>query len=463
MEFRPYSYQSYAIGRIERDPKVALFMDLGLGKSVIALTAANDMMTDTFQSSRCLVVAPLRVARMTWPSEKAKWEHLSGMRMSLAIGDERHRISAIMSNADVTVINRENIPWLDKWLISKGREGLFDLIVIDESTSFKSPSSQRFKSMRRLCRLAQRTVIMTGTPVPNGYLDLWAQIYLLDQGARLGTSMSSFKDNWFIPDQYGWNVARGCKVVYSWKPREGAEQEISSAIKDIAISMSAKDYLTMPEISVNRIPIDLSEDEMRRYRTMESDFILESGSNVIRADSAGVLAGKLLQLASGECYLTNPPDRTTVLHTRKLDALKDIVDDNSPKPVFVLYEYRHEKERILEALKEYSPRMLETEQDLDDWNSGRIQVLLGQPQSIGFGINLQAGGHIMVWYSLTWNLELWEQTIGRLYRQGQKDKVIVNCLVSKGTIDEKVMDALDSKKKVEDWMLDYVKEVRKDA
>lgn len=485
MKFIPYDYQKYAINRIESQPKTALFMDLGLGKSVIALTAANDLINDQFEVRRCLIVAPLRVSQLTWPSEKDKWEHLKGLSMSLCLGDLKHREKALNARSDCVVINRENVLWLVKWLSAHKRDKEFDMIVVDESTSFKNHLSYRFFAMKELCRLADRVVIMTGTPIPNGYLDLWSQMYLLDQGARLGTSFSKFRNTFFVPDQQGWSQSAGHRIVYSWKPRDEAEKKISSLVSDISVSMSAEDYLKMPGLIINDVEVELSKDEKALYDKMERDFIIQDETadkvnEVVRADTAASLANKLLQLSGGEAYVVESvpiysaeddscfkkpepihimaveKNETMVIHSRKIDALKEIVDDNSPKPVFVLYEYRHERLRILNELHDYHPRELLTSKDLDDWNSGKIQVLIGQPQSIGYGINLQAGGHILVWYSLTWNLELWEQAIGRLYRQGQKENVIVNCIIAKGTIDESVMEAIMRKKKVEDWMLDYV-------
>lgn len=431
MKFIPHDYQKRAIERVVNQPRVGLFLDMGLGKTVITLTAIQELMYERFEISRVLVIAPKRVAEDTWSREHAKWDHLQGLRVSRVLGDERQRLSALRADADVYVIGRDNVVWLTGQYV---RQWPFDMIVIDELSSFKNPQAKRFRALRKAAAATPRVVGLTGTPSPNGLMDLWAELYLLDKGERLGRTLGAYREQYFKP------AARNGYVVYRWEPRAGAQKCIQDRICDICVSMRAEDYLTLPQRIDNVVPVKLSEAEMLAYRTMEQEQLLQVDTTDIVAVNAAAVMGKLLQIAGGSAY---GDDGSVVrIHRAKLDALAEIVDAVE-SPILVFYSFKHE----LEALRETFPeaRTLDGPEDIVDWNAGKVQVLLAHPASVGYGLNLQDGGHVIVWYGLTWSLELYQQANARLHRQGQNKLVIVHHLVAEGTVDEQVMRALEKK------------------
>lgn len=447
MIYRPHEYQKTAEEMILENPAVGLFLDMGLGKTVITLTAINRLMYEEFAVQRVLVIAPKRVAEDTWSRETEKWDHLQHLKLSKILGTKKQREEALSQEADIYIINRENVKWLaDK--CQQQRKWPFDMVVIDELSSFKSSKSQRFRALKKVTPLIRRIIGLTGTPTPNGLLDLWPQIYLLDRGERLGKTVSGYRERYFIPGR------RNGYTVFSWELKEGADEAIREKIKDICISMSAEDYLTLPERINNVIPVRLSEQEMKMYQTMEKEQILTFEESEIVALSAGAITGKLLQMANGAVY--DQKGNYKVLHDRKLDALEDILDITD-EPVLVFYNFQHDQERLMSRFWEMSPRMLDGEKDICDWNEGRIRLLLAHPASIGHGLNIQDGGHIIIWFGLTWSLELYQQANARLYRQGQTKNVIIHHLVTEGTIDEQVMAALERKDTGQKALLDALK------
>ena len=431
-EFVPRPYQEYAIRRIIDTPAVALLLDMGMGKTVSTLTAIDELMYDRFAVRKVLVIAPLRVALSTWRDECETWAHTQNLRISIAVGDMATREAALRADADIYVVNRDVVKWLvdyyrDKWP--------FDMVVIDESSSFKNPASQRFKALRKVRPLIQRVVLLTGTPAPNGLMDLWSQLYLLDRGERLGRTLTEYRERYFRPGQ------QSGYVVYSYDLRPGADKEIFRKIGDICVSMKSEDYLTLPD------------EALERYREMEKELVLSIGDTDITAVSAATLTNKLLQMANGAVY--DAEKEVVQIHGAKLEALDEIISCNEGKSVMVIYSYRHD----LDALRQRYPeaRELKTAEDIRDWNAGRIPLLLVHPQSAGHGLNLQHGGHIVVWYGLTWSLEAYQQTNKRLHRPGQTEPVMLHHLVAKGTIDEDVMRALEGKAAGQESMLDAVK------
>jgi SNF2 family DNA or RNA helicase len=398
---------------------------------VITLTAVKELLDD-FAISRVLVIAPKRVAEDTWTREVSKWDHLQGLRVSPVLGSQRQRIQALSRKADIYVIGRDNIQWL---VTRYGKLWPFDMVVIDELSSFKNPQAKRFRELRKVMPMVERVVGLTGTPSPNGLMDLWAEIYLLDRGERLGRTIGAYREQWFRP------ALQNGFVVYKWAPVRGAADEIRERISDICVSMSAADYLELPDRIDREIPVKLSDDEMQQYRLLERTQILqlESGE-VVAALSAAAVMTKLLQLSNGSAYAD---DGSVVrIHERKLDALEEIVD-TTDGPVLVFYSFRHD----LQAIKDRIPeaRELSGPDDISAWNRGEIRVLLAHPASVGYGLNLQDGGHVIVWYGLTWSLELYQQANARLHRQGQTRPVIIHHLIAEGTVDEQVMRALKAK------------------
>ncbi len=443
-KFHPY--QNFCVDYLVSHSRCGLFLDMGLGKTSITLKAIDILMNDYLEIRKVLVIAPLRVAKMTWKDEVSKWEDFKDLTIQEAIGTSEERIKAINSKAEIVTINRENIKWLYDYYISNKKRPPFDMIVIDESSSFKNRSTARWKACKAFTNIAKRVVILTGTPTPNGYMDLWSQIYLLDKGQRLGLTLTEYRNRYF----YLQNLR-----FHQYKLRTGAEMEINDSIKDICVSMNSKDYLTLPEKIVNNIPIQLGESELRLYKTMEKDMLIELDGEEITAANAAVVMNKLIQLASGAIY--DEKGDYKVIHSAKIEALKEIIEDNEGKPILVFYNFKNEKERIMEAFKELEPRELNTEKDQKDWNEGKIRLLVINPASAGHGLNLQAGGNIIVWFSLTWNLEYYQQANKRLYRQGQKNSVVINHLIAKGTVDEDVLSRLQGKGKVQDNLLAYIK------
>ena len=429
MKYKAHDYQKFATEFVLEHPYCGLILDMGLGKSVITLTALWDLVLDRFDCGRVLVVAPKRVAEDTWPKELAKWDHLNGLTYSLVMGSEKQRFEALKKKAFLYIINRENV----SWLVENCRWS-FDTVVIDELSSFKSPKAQRFRALKKVRPLVKRVIGLTGTPSPNSLIDLWPQIYLLDMGQRLGRFITHYRERFFVPDK------RNREMVYSYKPREGAEEHIYELIGDICISMKATDHLNMPPLISNRIDVVIGQKERKQYDTLRKEMILKLEGGEIDAMNAASLSGKLLQMASGAVYDTE--GRTLRIHDKKLDMLEDLIEAANEKPLLVAYWYKHERERIQER---FNVREILTTQDIDDWNAGRIPVALLHPAAVGHGINLQQGGSTLVWFGLTWSLELYQQTNARLWRQGQQHAVVIQHLVTVGTHDEDVMRALERK------------------
>lgn len=441
MIYRPHSYQEYATQWILDKEKVGLLMDMGLGKTVVTLTAIQKLMHDYFDIIKVLVIAPLRVADDTWSSETEKWDHLKYLKISKVLGSEKERVAALNTHADIYVINRENVVWLVKYY---GGDWPFDMVVIDELSSFKSSKSQRFKALRKV--KPKRIVGLTGTPAPNGLMDLWSEIYLLDGGKRLGKTITGYRERYFNPDK------RNQNVIFSYKPKEGAKEHIYEKLKDICVSMKAGDYLRMPERIDNIIKIKLSKTAMDKYKQLEKDLLLPLKDSDIVANNAAVLTNKLLQMANGAVYDENGD--TFEIHDEKLKSLEHVIEVSNGKSVLIFYSYKHDRDRLQQHFK---VKELKTSKDIKSWNKGEIPIMLVHPASAGHGLNLQAGGSIIVWFGLTWSLELYQQANARLYRQGQKQNVIVHHLVAKGTMDEDVMKALQNKELGQDALLQAVK------
>lgn len=441
MRYDPHDYQKYAIDFIETHPQAAVLLGCGLGKTSITLTALNDLMFDRFEVRKPLIIAPIRVCRNSWAAEIAKWDHLKGMTYSLILGTKEQRLAALRQKADLYIINRENVQWLVE---SSGMPFDFDMVVIDEMSSFKNHQSKRFKALRNVRPFVKRIVGLTGTPCSNGLMDLWAQFRLLDKGQRLGKRIGQYRDAYFKPDWNGY--------TYSLLP--GADKAIYAKISDISISMKTTDYLQMPELISVSVPVYLDEWEMERYNKMEKDMVLPYMGDDITAANAAVLCGKLVQLASGCIYTDNC--EAMLVHNRKLDALEDLIEAQNGRPALVAFWYQHERQRIMDRFE--GARELKTDQDIADWNAGKIPIALIQPSSAGHGLNLQDGGSTIIWFTMPWSLELYQQTNARLWRQGQRaESVVIQHLTAAGTIDEDVMDALSSKDVVQSRMMEAVK------
>lgn len=430
MKYKPHNYQQFATDFILNQSICCLMLDMGLGKTVITLTALWQLALDSFDVSRVLVIAPKRVAEDTWPKELAKWEHLIGLTSSLVLGSAAERKVALQKKAFLYIINRENVAWL-----VKNHYWDFDMVVIDELSSFKSNKAERFKAMKKVRPMVTRIVGLTGTPAPNTLLDLWPQMYLMDMGQRLGRFIGGFRDRFFLPDK------RNREIIYSYKPREGAEDAIYALISDICISMKAADYLDMPERIDNRIEVSMSPKERKLYDDFQKDMVLSIGDEELDAVNAAALSNKLLQMANGAVY--GEDKKIIPIHDRKLDALEDLVEAANGKPLLVAYWYKHALQRIKARFK--NARCIDTAKDIDDWNAGKIPLALIHPASAGHGLNLQDGGCTIVWFGLTWSLELYQQLNARLWRQGQKHTVVIHHIVTKGTHDEDVMWALENK------------------
>ena len=460
MNYTPHAYQQYAIDFIESHPVAAVILDMGLGKTSVTLTAIADMMFDRFEISRVLVIAPLRVAHMTWPDELRHWDHLRHLTFAVAVGTEQERRAALLQNADITIINRENLPWL----VEKSRIPLhYDMLVIDELSSFKNSQAQRFKAFMKLRPSASRVVGLTGTPSSNGLMDLFAEYRCLDMGQRLGRFIGRYRAAYFMPEKTNGNI------VYSYRPRPGAEDQIYERISDITISMKAMDHLKMPELIKTRYPVKLSTDEREAYNKLKEDLVLEmhpaslglfpvtDESSTLTATNAAALANKLSQLANGCVY--DDDGRPRVFHDRKLDALEDILEA-ATSPVLVCYWFKHDLKRISDRLNALGITYAEIRDpaSIRRWNAGELQVGLIHPAAAGHGLNLQQGGHTMVWFGLTWSLELYEQCIARLWRQGQQAQtVVVTHIVTERTIDEQILRALDAKSQTQEALISAVK------
>lgn len=429
MKYKPHEYQTYATRFLLEHPISCLMLDCGLGKTVITLTALWDLVLDSFDIGRVLVIAPKRVAENVWVQEIEKWEHLTGLTAVKVLGSEQERRSALNTPAFLYIINRENVTWL-----VKNRHWDFDMVVVDELSSFKSHQAQRFKAMRKVRPLVTRIVGLTATPAPNSLMDLWAEMCLLDMGQRLGRYIGSYRERFFVPDK------RNREIVYSYKPREGAEDKIYELISDICISMKAKDHLQMPELVTNRVTVSMSPKEHEVYDRLRRDMVTELNGEELDAVNAASLSNKLQQMASGAVYSSG--HQTVVLHSRKLDALEDLIEAANGKPLLVAYWFHHEHDRLHER---FDCRDINTAEDIAAWCAGEIPVGLIHPASAGHGLNLQSGGSTLVWFSLTWSLELYEQLNDRLWRQGQEHTVVIHHIISEGTIDEDIMSALARK------------------
>lgn len=444
MKYIPHDYQRYCILRIIKQTHIGLFLDMGLGKTVITLSAFYTLKYRN-QLKNCLVIAPKKVAESVWRQEAEKWEHLKDLKFSLILGSEKKRKEALQTEADVYIINRENT----EWLCDQYKRLPFDMLIIDELSSFKSPSSKRFRCLAKHRKDFKRIVGLTGTPSPNGYIDLWSQVYLLDGGEALGKRITQYRLNYFTA------IPTGFLHVVKYKIKDSCcQRAVEAQIKPLCVSMTAKDYLKLPQLFYNQILCYLSEEEQKKYNFMKDNYLLEFDNETITASTAGVLTQKLLQLSSGAIYTENK--EVQQFHTQKLEMLKEAVEPL--ESVLIFYIFQHEKERILETLQ--GVRVLQSEQDIRDWNEGRIKVLLAQPQSASYGLNLQRGGNNIIWYSLTWNLEHYQQANARLYRQGQTKPVFIHHLIAKGTIDEVVYSALRKKESVQNALLEALKKRR---
>ena len=431
LNYEPHHYQRFATDFIERNPISAILLSMGLGKTVITLTAVNDLLYDYFDVGKVLVIAPLRVCTNVWKQETEKWAHLQGLKVSVAVGTEWERLAAFNIKADIYVINRENTQWL---IEKSGVPFDFDMLVIDELSSFKNHQSKRFRSLMKVRPRVKRVVGLTGTPSSNGLVDLWAQFRLLDMGQRLGRFIGKYRTDYFLPDK------RNGQVIFSYKPLPNAEERIYDRIKDITISMNATDHLQMPELLMVEHKVKLSETEQERYDELKRDLVLTLTGGEVTAANAAALSGKLCQMANGAVY--GDEGEVIEIHDRKLDELEDLIEAANGKPVLVAYWFKHDRNRIL---KRFPAEQLDSDESIRRWNGGKIPVALIHPASAGHGLNLQAGGSTLVWFSLTWSLELYQQTNARIWRQGQKETVVIHHIIAKATIDEDVMAALAKK------------------
>ena len=453
MKYVPHDYQAYATNFILTHPEAAVLLSMGLGKSVITLTAIQELCLDTFEISRVLVIAPLRVARDTWPAEIGKWDHLKDLSYSVVVGNEKERLAALMRPAFLYIINRESVQWLVE---ESGLPFRYDMIVIDELSSFKSWQAKRFKALMKVRPSVKRIVGLTGTPSSNGLMDLFAEFRLLDMGKRLGRFIGQYRNAFFTPDK------TNGQIVYSYRPLPGAESEIYRRIGDITISMKACGNIRMPELITTNYEVDMTPAERREYELLKKELVLSLPEGEVTASNAAVLTGKLLQLSSGAIY--SDDGRVVHLHDRKLDALEDIIEDMNGRSLLVAYWFKHDYDRIVRRLaKDDIPfERLDSEDSMQRWNAGQIQVGLAHPASTGHGLNLQAGGSAICWFTPTWSLELYQQMNARLYRQGQKaETVVITHIVTKGTVDGRVLRALGEKDRVQEALIEAVKaEVR---
>ena len=448
MKYEPHDYQVYASEYIKEHETAAVFLECGLGKTSITLTAIHDLMFDRFEIHKVLVIAPIRVAKISWPDEIEKWDHISDLRYSVAVGTETERMAALEAQADLYLINRENVQWLVE---KSGLPFDYDMVVVDELSSFKNWQAKRFKALMKVRPKVKRIVGLTGTPSSNGLMDLFAEYKLLDMGQRLGRFIGQYRSRYFMPDKTNGHV------VYSYKLLPGAEEAIYDRISDITISMKSADHLKMPELVNSRYMVRLDEPELVKYERMKRDLLLQLTKGEVTAANAAALSGKLSQMANGAVYSDDGAYET--IHDRKLDALEDIIEAANGKPVLAAYWYQHDLERIQERLSELKIGFarLDKEHNIRRWNEGEIPVGLIHPASAGHGLNLQSGGNILVWFGLTWSLELYQQTVARLWRQGQKEMVSVIHILAAKTIDEQIMRALETKDHTQTALIDAVK------
>jgi SNF2 family DNA or RNA helicase len=452
MEFKPHKYQELALDFAIRNKKSGLFLDMGLGKTVITLTLIDELMYSRFEIKKVLVIAPLRVAQSTWSTETQKWEHLQHFRISKILGSSKERLKALYSEADIYIINRENIIWLVGELSTSSSGGIswfFDMLVIDELSSFKDNKSKRFKELRKIIGIPKRILGLTGTPAPNGLINLWSQIYLLDQGLRLGKTITEFRNKYFRPNQ------RNGATIFNYKIIDGCEEQIKEKIKDVCLSMEAKDWIKIPDKIININYVELTKEEMESYRRLERDSYLQFKAHEITAVSAAALTTKLLQYANGAMYYDDKHNYCKVSDS-KIDVLEEIVDCAQGKSLLIFYNFQHDADRIIHKFGKKVVK-LKDDKTIDNWNKGKIEILLTHPASAGHGLNLQYGGNIIVWFGLTWSLELYLQANARLYRQGQQEAVIIHHLIAKGTADEVVMESLQSKEDVQSRLIESLK------
>ena len=453
MKFTPHNYQSYCIEYIKTHPVSALFLDCGLGKTVITLSAIRDLVLDEMKVSAVLVIAPLRPARDTWPAELKKWDHLKDLDISVVIGDKKTRIAAIYDDALIHVVNRENVKFLVEYFEKSGQRWPYDTVVIDELSSFKNYQSQRFKWLRKVRPFVKRWIGLTGTPTSNGLMDLFSEIGILDGGERLGRFIGRFRESYFKPGSM--NPSTG--IVFSYTPRPGAEEKIYERISDITISMKTLDYLNLPDCIYVNHEVKMSPSEQRFYDQLKRDLIIPTEDGDIDAANAASLSNKLLQMSNGAVYDENKAAR--FIHNRKLEMLEDLIEAANGQPVLIAYWFKHDRTRIIEHLTAagYDPRDIKSSEDIELWNSGSIPVALIHPASAGHGLNIQSGGHILIWFGLTWSLELYQQTNARLWRQGQQETVTIHHIVTKNTVDEDVLAALASKDVTQEKLIAAVK------
>lgn len=450
-EFVPHKYQSECIDFILDHPFCGLFLDMGLGKTIITLTAVQKLKYERWSMHKCLVIAPKKVAEATWYKEAAKWCHTQFLSLQIVLGTEKERLAALAREADIYVINRDNVQWLVKQV---GLKWPFDCVVLDESSSFKNPKAQRFKALKAVRPKIRRLIELTGTPAPHGLTDLWSQIYLLDGGKRLGRTISVYRDMYFLPDK------RNGYQVWSYKLKPGADAVIFNEISDICISMKAEDYLSLPDCITDEIPVKLDKAAQKVYDTLEREQLLKvSEDDWVTAGTAGVLTGKLLQLCDGAVYDEN--GTVHELHECKIEAFLETVEQIN-EPVLVFYQFQHDRDRLLSALVRSGValdrvRVYADARDEEAWNAGRVDVLLAHPASCGYGLNLQQGGHHIIWFGLTWNLEHFQQANKRLHRQGQEKPVFVHILTVEGGVDEDVIRSLTGKERVQEALLEALK------
>lgn len=449
MKYKPHNYQKYAIEFIKEHPIAAILLDMGMGKTSIVCSALNDLMYDSFEVTKVLIIAPLRVARNTWSDEIEKWDHLKGLRYSIVVGTAAERKKALAADADIFIINRENVPWL---IDESGYPFDYDMVVVDELSSFKNWQAKRFKALMKVRPMVKRIVGLTGTPSSNGLMDLFAEFKVLDMGKRLGRFIGQYREWYFKPDRMNG------PIVYTYKLLPGAEKAIYEKISDITISMKGTDYLDMPELISTEYKVYLDEEEKAKYQALKEELVLQLPGREVTAANAASLSGKLSQLANGAIY--DDDGSVNVFHQKKLDGLEDLIESANGKPVLVAYWFKHDLSRIIERLSQLGVHYekLDSDASIQRWNKGQIDVGLIHPQSAGHGLNLQSGGNIMIWFGITWSLELYQQTVARLWRQGQTEKTVsVIHIVTDGTVDERILKALEAKDITQSALIDAVK------
>ena len=449
MKFDPHPYQAHCTDQIIKLPALALWLDMGLGKSVITLTAVSQLKYDYLQVRKCLIIAPKKVAEATWQNEAQKWDHLRHLRIATILGSQQQRLRALASTADVYIINRDNVQWLVDYY---QHDWPFDMVVLDESSSFKNWQAKRWKKLKAVRPRISRLLELTGTPSPRDLIDLWAQIYLLDCGERLGKTIGSFRERYFDPDK------RNATTIFTYKPKNGTEEAVKSLLADICISMKAEDYISLPDMLEDDIPVVLDPAAAKAYGKLEHDLLLPlADGEEIAAPTAATLTNKLLQLCNGAIY--DADHAVHEIHQCKIDAFMELIEQLRGQHALVFYNYQHDRDRILQALTSsgLNVRAFSTPADADDWNAGKIDILLAHPASCAYGLNLQQGGHHIIWFGLNWSLELVQQANARLHRQGQQEPVIVHRLVVQGGVDEDVVNALRNKDQVQEKLLQSLK------